>query len=154
MGDADAALTAKFGTLEPDVRTELQSMMRLHDLSAEEVFWKWEEWSIKMEIDAGEVTLGSVRSLKERLQEELERKASRGREIKADRKVVGTPRGGGGVGAGGDVYSVLDGLVPRTPSTGVKRDGKKTPGSKLRESVMNSSPAEGKIPGAGEEHVK
>jgi len=156
MGDPDAALLAKFGTLEPDVLAELKSMMRLHDLSAEEVFWKWEAFSIKMDIDVGEVSLSAVRNLKANLQGELEKKNSKAREIKVERKVVGTPKGGVG-----DVYGVLDGLVPGTPvgSAGRKSGGlgKKTPASKLKAEVMSSSPAgaaDGKLPSKGEDNLK
>jgi DNA polymerase alpha subunit B len=150
MGDPDTALTSRFGPLEPDVLSELRSMMHLHDLSAEDVFWKWEAFSIKMDIDVGQVTLSAVRNLKANLREELEKRASKGREIKTERKIGGTPRGGGV----GDVYGVLDGLVPGTPVGGGKRvvKGAKTPGSKLKE-VLGSSPGVG-TPGKGEEQIK
>ncbi|KAJ2971371.1 hypothetical protein NQ176_g7724 [Zarea fungicola] len=109
---ADAELQRLFSAgkaIEPDVATELQSMMRLHDLSAEDLFYKWESYCIKMDLDAGDaLTLTNVRNLKQNIQDALEKSAaasshsgvggaSSAVKVKTERKLaLGTPRAGGG----------------------------------------------------------
>jgi DNA polymerase alpha subunit B len=103
--------------LEADVLSELQSIMRLHNLSAQDLFFKWESYCIKMDIDAQTVSLQAIRNLKQTIQDALESSNSR----KAHSKVTATPRPGGPRGGIGDVFGVLDGLLPNTPaSTGGK----------------------------------
>ncbi|KAK5993445.1 hypothetical protein PT974_06876 [Cladobotryum mycophilum] len=110
------SLFAPNGKLEPDVVGELQSMMRLHDLSAEDLYFKWESYCIKMETDAQDVTLSAVRNLKHSIQDQLE-KSHRQVQVKSERKVAATPKPKAGGGMGGDVFGMLDGLVPSTPAT-------------------------------------
>lgn len=140
---AEAELQRLFSAgkaIEPDVATELQSMMRLHDLSAEDLFYKWESYCIKMDLDAGDaLTLTNVRNLKQNIQDALEKSAaassshsgaggaSSAVKVKTERKLaLGTPRAGGGGaarnsgGGGGDMYGMLDGLMPSTPASGTK----------------------------------
>ncbi|KAM3455729.1 hypothetical protein MY3296_002147 [Beauveria thailandica] len=112
--------------IEADVAAELQSMMRLHSISAEDLFYKWESYCIKMDLDAGDVlTLAHVRNLKQNMLDALAKSAAAadvGSAVKpkAERKSAGTPRGGGG-GGGGDMYGMLDGLMPSTPASSGKR---------------------------------
>lgn len=100
--------------LEPDVRTELESIQKLHDLSAEDLFFKWESYCIKLDIDAQELDITNVRNLKQNIQDALE-KSHRQVHVKTERKVAATPRQ---AHRGGDVFGMLDGLVPSTPATG------------------------------------
>ncbi|KJZ75026.1 hypothetical protein HIM_05512 [Hirsutella minnesotensis 3608] len=75
MADA-AELKARFSPakeLEADVLAELQSMLRLHGLSAEDLYFKWESYCIRMDVDAQEPSLEGVRSLKRSLQDALEK---------------------------------------------------------------------------------
>lgn len=108
--------------LEPDVAAELQSIMRLHDLSPEDLYLKWDSYCLQMETDAHDVTLSAVRRLKQTIQDSLEKDNSR----KAQVKTAATPRPSAGARAGGaaaaaaDVFGMLDGLVPSTPATGAK----------------------------------
>ncbi|KAM6512570.1 DNA-directed DNA polymerase alpha subunit pol12 [Fusarium solani] len=114
---ADADLQDRFSPnkpLEPDVLSELQSIMRLHSLSPEDLFFKWESYCIKLDTDAQIVTLEGLRNLKQSIQDELE-KTQRQVHVKTERKVAATPRGGA---KGGDVFGMLDGLVPSTPGSG------------------------------------
>lgn len=99
--------------LEPDVRTELESIQRLHDLTAEDLFFKWESYCIKLDLDAQALTLTALRNLKQDIQDALE-KSHRHAQVKSERKVAATPRQGV---KGGDVFGMLDGLVPSTPAT-------------------------------------
>lgn len=121
---ADAAdIQARFSPnkpLEPDLLSELQSIMRLHDLSAEDLFYKWESYCMKIESDTTEVTLKGIRNLKQSIQDALEKSHRQQAQGKSERKLVNaTPRAGGG--AGGDVFGMLDGLVPSTPATGASK---------------------------------
>lgn len=121
---ADEEIQSRFapnGTLEPDVLSELQSMGRLHDISAEDLYFKWESYCIKMDVDAQAVTLSNVRGLKQSIQDELE-KSQRRLQVKSERKMAPTPRPKAGKG---DVFGMLDGLVPSTPASGKQ----KIPGS-------------------------
>ena len=152
---ADAELQSIFSPnkpLEPDLASELQSIMRLHDLSAEDLFFKWESYCIKMDVDAQEISIQAVRNLKRTIQDALEN-SHRQAQIKTERKVVATPGGararGGGGGGGGDVFGMLDGLVPSTPATGAKLGRTQGTGSASRrkietpKGVVGSSPAGG-----------
>ncbi|KAJ4008879.1 DNA-directed DNA polymerase alpha subunit pol12 [Fusarium irregulare] len=116
---ADSEIQDRFSPnkpLEPDVLSELESIMRLHGLSAEDLYFKWESYCIKLDIDAQALNLESLRNLKQSIQDELEN-SHRKVHVKTERKVTSAPRGGN---KGGDVFGMLDGLVPSTPSSGGK----------------------------------
>ncbi|POR35673.1 DNA polymerase alpha subunit B, partial [Tolypocladium paradoxum] len=116
---ADAELQSRFSPnkpLEADVLAELQSTMRLHDLSAEDLFFKWESYCIELDLDAQEVSLRAVRNLKAGIQDALEKSSHRAatqHQAKGERRINATPRA-----AGADVFGMLDGLVPSTPAGG------------------------------------
>ncbi len=148
MAEADLQrLFSANKAIEPDILSELESMMRLHDLSAEDLFFKWESYCIKMDLDAGALTLANARGLKQSIQDALEKAAHV--PSKPERKVAATPRAGHQSAAnGGDMYGMLDGLVPSTPASGGKLG--RVPGSggsglrkKMEASKLNSSPAGG-----------
>lgn len=140
------------GELEPDVVSELQSIMRLHELSAENLYYKWESFCIKMDMEASSLSLGAVRNLKHDIQDALERSNRAQAQVKTEKKVGATPRAaatrGGGAG-GGDVFGMLDGLVPNTPGSGklsnkgasAKKRAYETPSvSRVKAEVASSSP--------------
>ncbi|KND93983.1 DNA polymerase alpha subunit B [Tolypocladium ophioglossoides CBS 100239] len=144
---ADAELQSRFSPnqpLEPDVLAELQSTMRLHDLSAEDLFFKWESYCIKLDLDAQEVSLRAVRNLKASIQDALEKSSHRPtQQVKGERKLNATPRA-----AGTDVFGMLDALVPSTPASGGGRLGNKGSASARRRmdtpsGGVASSPARG-----------
>lgn len=130
--------------LEPDILAELISTMRLHDLSAEDLFFKWESFCMKLDHDAQIVTLDAVRNLKQNIQDALE-KSRQQTHIKAERKVAATPRG---AAKGGDVFGMLDGLVPSTPATGGRLGRASGNGSTVKRKLetpkgLTNSPATG-----------
>lgn len=106
--------------LPPDVLSELQSIMNIYDLSAEDLFFKWDAYCIKLDLDAQtSLNILSIRNLKQTIQDAL-KKASHSRQqhqVKGERKIAPGPRAGGG---GDDMYGMLDGLVPGTPAPGGK----------------------------------
>ncbi len=136
------------GSLQPDVAAELRSIMRLHNLSAEDLYLKWDSYCLKMEIDAQAVTLQAIRNLKQTIQDSLEKDNTRRTHVKASAtpRAGAAARSGGGVG-GGDVFGMLDGLVPSTPAAGSKlrNNGSSASGLKRQattpKSGLNSSPA-------------
>ncbi|KAG6006186.1 hypothetical protein E4U43_000484, partial [Claviceps pusilla] len=129
--------------LEQDVLYEIQSILRLHDLSVDDLFFKWDAYCIKMDLEAQlALSLQNIRNLKQSIQDELE-KSHRATQARAERKVNAAPRGG--VSAG-DVFGMLDGLVPSTPAM-ASRSGNRGAGvgSGLKKKMgglkVNSSPA-------------
>lgn len=65
------------GGLQPDVLAELESMLRLHSIPPQELFYKWESYSMKMGDDT-RLNIDTVRAFKKDVQEILERE-SRGK---------------------------------------------------------------------------
>ena len=90
--------------LQPDVAGELQSIMRLHSLSEQELFFKWEAYSIKMGGENVRMDYKTARDFKKDLQDNLERE-SRGKahtQSASKRGVTATPRASNN----GDVFGV------------------------------------------------
>ncbi|KAK6952197.1 hypothetical protein Daesc_006730 [Daldinia eschscholtzii] len=122
MAETDLAeLNEQFGTpnkeLPPDVVSELRSIMRIHSLSPQDLFFKWESYCIKMDMDGNNLSVESLRALKQDIQDALER-SNRTHQvhIKTEKRSIGTPRN---IAKGsGDVYGILEGMVPSTPATG------------------------------------
>lgn len=89
--------------LPKDVLAELQSILRVHSMTAEELFYKWESYSMKMG-DEVKLTMETVRGFKQDVQEALERE-SRGKAGRQHEKrvaVTATPR----AAAGADVFGM------------------------------------------------
>lgn len=62
------------GDLEADVLGELQSILRIHSIDAEELWYKWESYSMKMGgADDLKLNFDTARALKKDVQEGLER---------------------------------------------------------------------------------
>ncbi|OHW91598.1 DNA polymerase alpha subunit b [Colletotrichum incanum] len=131
-------------SLEPDVLSELQSIMRLHELSAEDLFYKWESFCIKMDMDALNPDIVHVRNFKKDIQDALEKSNRQQTHIKTEKRGHGTPRGG----RGNDVFGMLDGLVPSTPGSGklnkpssLRKKASETPTmSRVKAEIPSSSP--------------
>lgn len=91
-------------TLSEDVSAELQSIIRLHSISEQELFFKWEAYSIKMGSENTRLDYKTVRDFKKDLQDTLERE-SRGKahvNSASKRGPINTPRNG----TTGDVFGV------------------------------------------------
>lgn len=98
-----------------DILTELLSMLRVHSISAEELFYKWESYSIKMG-DGVTLTLDTVRGFKQDVQETLERESrdKAGRHTEKRGGVTATPRA---PAAGGDMFGMFDQLTPNASNS-------------------------------------
>ncbi len=149
MADATLAeLTERFGSgdqpLEPDVAAELRSIMRLHELSTQDLFYKWESYCIKLELDGTRVSLDLLRALKQDLQDALERSSRAAQpQMKNEKRTGATPRTV--VKGGGDVFGMLEGLTTPGPGRGSKASARKrameTPSvSRIKANHLSSSP--------------
>ncbi|KAL2163005.1 hypothetical protein VTH06DRAFT_6841 [Thermothelomyces fergusii] len=122
-----AELNERFGSgtnnkkLEADQVAELRSIMRLHQLSVQDLFFKWESYGIKMGMDDFQPSIDNLRAFKQTLQDELARSSrSQAHGKTAERRAAAAPR----VARGGDVFGMLDGLAtpgPARPSGAVRR---------------------------------
>lgn len=130
----ETELNERFGTtLEPDVLSELESIMRLHNLDVEELWYKWESYSMKM--DSNKLDIETARSLKKDVQDSLERE-SRGKQHvlqSSKKKVAGTPRN---VGSKEDVFGMLEGMTP---------SGKRGAGGSTRRKFETSTPSMNRV---------
>lgn len=91
--------------LPQDILAELQSILRVHSITAEELFYKWESYSMKMGEEV-KLTLDTVRGFKQDVQEALERESrgKAGRQAEKRNPVTATPR----ASAGADVFGMYE----------------------------------------------
>jgi DNA polymerase alpha subunit B len=111
MADTDTQeLNERFAVgdqqLEPDMLAELQSIMRMHSLSAQDLFFKWESYCIKMDMDDMKLSVDNLRSLKRDIQDALERenRNHNAHVAKSEKRVGATPRTA--VKSNGDVFGM------------------------------------------------
>lgn len=91
--------------LPQDILVELQSILRVHSITAEELYYKWESYSMKMG-DEVKLNLETVRNFKQDVQEALERdsRGKVGRQTEKRNAVTATPR----AAAGADVFGMYE----------------------------------------------
>ncbi|KAL1999223.1 hypothetical protein VTN02DRAFT_4869 [Thermoascus thermophilus] len=137
--------------LPQDVLAELQSILRVHSISPQELFYKWESYSLKMGAEETKLNLDTVRAFKRDVQDNLERESrGKGHLRTAEKRngVIAVQR----AAATTDVFGMLDGLAPNTPhrrpvngaSGSAKRKSEfETPSiSKIRRPEQNGSPGD------------
>ncbi|KAJ0425393.1 DNA polymerase [Aspergillus carlsbadensis] len=111
--------------LPADILAELQSIMRVHSITAQELFYRWESYCLRMGSEETKLDLETVRLFKRDVQENLERQARQGRGGERDRGErkgpMGTPRRVAAGAGAGDVFGMLDGLTPGRASGSAKR---------------------------------
>lgn len=117
MADPDVELKERFASANPnmeaDVVTELNSIMRLHSLDPQELWYKWESYSMKMGSDDMKLDIETAKALKEDIQSGLEREnRSKTHVLNSNKRGGATPRN---VASKGDVFGMLDSLGPNTP---------------------------------------
>ncbi len=80
--------------LPADVLGELESTLRLHSISPQELFYKWESYSLKMGSEETKLDLDTVRMFKKDVQDGLERDNRGKHATRTDRRngVAATPR--------------------------------------------------------------
>lgn len=101
MDDTTAELNELFAASAPDglpkdVLSELQSILRVHSISPQELFFKWESYCLKMGAEETKLDLDTVRIFKRDVQETLERESrgKAGRQSEKRSTVTATPRAG------------------------------------------------------------
>jgi DNA polymerase alpha subunit B len=116
----DAELQERFMLPSNDassaILAELQSVLRIHDINAEDVWLKWESYAIKMGSEDTKLDLKTVRDFKKDLQENLEREV-RGKQHNKGlekRTVAATPRAGINNGDMFDMYGVYALSIPHS----------------------------------------
>lgn len=134
-------------SLEPEVLGELQSILRLHSISPQELFYKWESYSIKMGGEPLRMELQTARDLKRDIQDNLERETRGKAHTRHEKRGVGaTPRS---AKTGSDMFGMMEGVVqatPRVPMAGVNGNSVKrknefeTPAPKTSKPHAGSSP--------------
>jgi DNA polymerase alpha subunit B len=101
MEDMEKELNELFASSSPeglskDVLAELQSILRLHAISPQELFWKWESYSMKMGSEETKLDLKTVRAFKRDVQDNLERESrTKNNQLRGTEKkggVMATPR--------------------------------------------------------------
>lgn len=104
MDDLASELTERFerycNTKENEVPSEilieLQSMLRLYSISAEELDFKWQAYSMKMGVEETKLDLKTARDFKKNLQDTLERESRGKAQARNDvKRAAPTPRAGG-----------------------------------------------------------
>ena len=65
--------TSSADGLPTDVVGELESVLRLHSITPQELFYKWESYSMKMGAEDTKLDLDTVRIFKKDVQDSLER---------------------------------------------------------------------------------
>jgi DNA polymerase alpha subunit B len=106
LQDAINGLFTPSSALSPDVMGELESTLRLHSVSPQELFYKWESFSLKMGSEDTKLDLDTVRMFKKDVQDSLERNThdrhtGRGSDRKSN--VSATPRS---ATTGGDIFGM------------------------------------------------
>jgi len=154
MAEVDGALNQLFAShnasLPPEILGELQSILRIHSVSPQELFYKWESYSMKMGADETKLNLKTARDFKKDLQDVLERDSRTKSHVRSvdKRSHAATPRTISKT-AGGDVFGMMDGITPgtpRSPMNGVNGNSRKrtgafeTPSTKTSKLNVFSSP--------------
>jgi DNA polymerase alpha subunit B len=96
----DAELRERFASanadIEPDVLAELHSIMRLHSIDAQELWYKWESYSMKMGTEELTLDIKTARALKDNVQDTLEREnRSKAHLLSSNKRGGATPRNAG-----------------------------------------------------------
>lgn len=89
--------------LGQDIVTEMQSIMRLHNLAPQDLFFKWESYCIKLDMDEIQPSYDKMRAFKQDLQDTLEKTTRTQVHSKPEKRAGATPRT---TTKGGDVFGM------------------------------------------------
>jgi DNA polymerase alpha subunit B len=108
MGEQPLAELNKFfasgdKSLEPDVVGKLQSIMRHYELSAEDLYYKWESYCIALDMESSSLQIDTLDSFRKSLQDALEKSHREVTQIKTEKRTAATPRT---ATKGGDVFGM------------------------------------------------
>jgi DNA polymerase alpha subunit B len=94
--------TAAGAELEADVLAELKSIMELHSIDVQELWYKWESYSMKMGSDDMKLNIDTARALKKDVLDGLERE-SRKTHLQTNKRGGATPRN---AASNGDMFGM------------------------------------------------
>ncbi|KAK2875087.1 hypothetical protein FQN49_001806, partial [Arthroderma sp. PD_2] len=121
--------------LPKDVLGELLSILQLHAIEPQELFYKWESYCLKMVGEETVLNLDSVRSFKRGLQDSIERESRAKTQMRgAEKRNIGaaTPRPTAGGNQG--ILDMLDDFAPNTP----KRSANGPTGSSVKRKALDT----------------
>jgi DNA polymerase alpha subunit B len=78
--------------LEADVLSELQSITRVHAISVDELWYKWESYSMKMGLEDMKLNIETANALKKDVQDILERESRSKAHLQTNKRGGATPR--------------------------------------------------------------
>lgn len=104
----DAELKELFAAANPDMEAdvlgELKSVMRLHSIDVQELWYKWESYSMKMGSDDMKLNIDTAKALKQDVQDTLEREnRTKSHGLNTNKRGGATPRN---VSSNGDVFGM------------------------------------------------
>ncbi|CCX16686.1 DNA polymerase alpha subunit B N-terminal-domain-containing protein [Pyronema domesticum] len=138
--DIDTTIADHFPAAPQEVLDELQAMLRVYDIDAQELFFKWESYSLKMGPDNVKLDFDTVQNFKKDVQEQLEKELKGKAKLAQNPAVQRVVRPGQGAG---DSFALFDGMLPSTPARGgLKRKPliTETPRAKNTRMDMPSTP--------------
>jgi DNA polymerase alpha subunit B len=97
--------------LHSAIIAELKSTLRIHNVSAEDLSFKWESYCLKMGSEDTHLDLKTIQDFKKDLTETLERESRSKVGKPAERRAVATPR----TGLGGDVFDMYGEVLVLCP---------------------------------------
>ncbi|KAL9056019.1 MAG: hypothetical protein Q9162_003198 [Coniocarpon cinnabarinum] len=140
--------------LDSSLINELLSILRLHDLTPQELFYKWESYSIKLGgSERLTLNLQRARDLKRDIQDALERETrGKSHHARVERRAAGaTPRVTGRGADAADMFGMMDGVVQTplrssvtTTGTTKRKSEFATPAHKVSKQSAESSPLDPK----------
>lgn len=89
--------------LEPDLVSELQSIMRLHSIDVEELWYKWESYSMKIGSDDMKLNIETANALKKDVQDGLEQESRKKSHLQTNKRGGATPRN---TASNGDMFGM------------------------------------------------
>lgn len=96
------APATKDGVIDAETLSELQFITRVHSLPAQELFYKWESYCLKMGDNDMRLNAQTVKSLKQDVQDHFEKEIKhKSHNLNTGKRSTGTPRAGGGDGVFG-----------------------------------------------------
>ncbi|KAM5444308.1 DNA-directed DNA polymerase alpha subunit pol12 [Microsporum ferrugineum] len=161
MAELEGQLNELFGGSFPDgipkdVLGELLSILQLHAIEPQELFYKWESYCLKMVGEETGLNLDSVRSFKRSLQDAIERESRAKTQMRgAEKRSIGAATSRPAAGGNQGIFDMLDDFAPNTPKrntsgptgSSIKRKAFDTPtNSRSNKGVKLDSPGNVKTP--------
>ncbi|EGD96639.1 DNA polymerase alpha/primase associated subunit [Trichophyton tonsurans CBS 112818] len=121
--------------LPQDVLGELLSILQLHAIEPQELFYKWESYCMKMAGEETVLNLDTVRSFKRSLHDAIERESRAKTQMRgAEKRNTGPAAPRPAAGANQGIFDILDDFAPNTP----KRTASGSTGSSVKRKAFDT----------------